>query len=161
VISGGLAPAENQPRQEAMKPLTFLDGMYRAGAGGKFDAVGYHPYTYPSMPLDDPGDGAFVKVTPQLHNAMTKHGDRKKQIWGTEMGAPTVTGTSTRFVAEYLTKAFKGWNRWSFTGPLIWYGYLDAGTNPTDPEDNFGVVRADFTPKEPVLGAFKQAMRRR
>jgi hypothetical protein len=161
VISGGLAPAENQSRQEAMKPLTFLDGMYRAGASGKFDAVGYHPYTYPAMPLDDPGDGAFVKVTPQLHNTMTKHGDRNKQIWGTEMGAPTVTGTSTRFVAEYLTKAFKGWNRWSFTGPLIWYGYLDAGTNPTDPEDNFGLVRADFIPKEPVLGAFKQAMRRR
>jgi len=77
------------------------------------------------------------------------------------MGAPTVPGTSTRFVAEYLTKAFEGWNRWSFTGPLIWYGYLDAGTNPTDPEDNFGLVRADFTPKEPVLGAFKQAMRQR
>jgi polysaccharide biosynthesis protein PslG len=161
VITGGLAPAVNQPREEAMKPLTFLEGMYRAGAGGKFDAVGYHPYTYPAMPLDDPGDAPFVTVTPMLHRTMTKHGDRKKKIWGTEMGAPTVTGTSAQFVAEYLSKAYKGWTRWSYTGPLIWYSYLDAGTNPTNPEDNFGLVRADFTPKEPVLGAFKQAMRRR
>src|SRR5262249_44593211 len=43
-------PAENQPRKEAMNPVTFLEGVYRAGGAGKFDALGYHPYTYPAMP---------------------------------------------------------------------------------------------------------------
>jgi polysaccharide biosynthesis protein PslG len=161
VITGGLAPAEQQPRQEAMNPLTFLERVYAAGGAGKFDAVGYHPYTYPAMPTDDPGDGPFVEVTPKLHDLMVKHGDRGKQIWGTEMGAPTRTGTSTEFVAEYITKAYTAWDRWSFTGPLIWYSYLDAGTNPDEAEDNFGLVRADFMTKEPALAAFETQMRKR
>ena len=59
VITGGLAPAEQQPRQEAMKPLAFLERIYAAGGGGKFDAVGYHPYTYPALPRRMGGDGPF------------------------------------------------------------------------------------------------------
>ena len=161
VITGGLAPAEQQPRQQAMKPLPFLERVYAAGGGGKFDAVGYHPYTYPAMPTDDSGDGPFVSVTPKLHNLMSKHGDRNKQIWGTEIGAPTVPGTSPRFVAEFVTKAYRQWDRWKFTGPLIWFSYLDAGTIPDQPESNLGLVRADFTTKEPALAAFEKAMRRR
>jgi len=163
VIMGGLAPAEQQPRQEAMQPLPFLEGVYAAGGGGKFDALGYHPYTYPALPQEDTGgasDAPFVQVTPKLHDVMAAHGDRRKQIWGTEMGAPTVTGTSPEFLAAYITQAYQGWNQWSFTGPLIWYSYVDAGTNPTDPEDNFGIVRADFIPKEPAFAAFEKAMRR-
>jgi hypothetical protein len=161
VISGGLAPAENQPRQEAMKPLPFLEAVYRSGGGGKFDALGYHPYTYPAMPTGDSGDGPFVTTTPKLHDVMTKHGDRQKQVWGTEMGAVTAPGTPARFVAEYLTRAYDRWDRWSFTGPLIWFAYLDPGTNPNDPEDNLGLVRADFVTKEPAFAAFEKAMRRR
>ena len=37
----------------------------------KFDAVGYHPYTYPALPQEDTGgasDAPFVEVTPQLHD---------------------------------------------------------------------------------------------
>jgi hypothetical protein len=160
VITGGLAPAENQPRSEAMKPLPFLEAVYRAGGGGKFDAVGYHPYTYPAMPTDDPGDGPFVTTTPKLHDVMAKHGDRQKQVWGTEMGAPTAPTTPTTFVAQYVTRAYSRWDRWSFTGPLIWFSYLDRGTNPDEAEDNLGLVRADFVTKEPALAAFEKAMRR-
>ncbi|HEV3134352.1 MAG TPA: cellulase family glycosylhydrolase [Acidimicrobiia bacterium] len=161
VISGGLVPAENQPRQQAMKPLPFLEGVYRAGGGGKFDAVGYHPYSYPAMPTGDSGSGPFATTTPKLHDVMAKHGDRQKQVWGTEIGAPTIAGTPATFTAEYLTKAYSRWNRWSFTGPLIWFSYLDPGTNPDAPEDNTGLVRADFTTKEPAFAAFEKAMRRR
>jgi hypothetical protein len=92
---------------------------------------------------------------------MAEHGDRNEQIWGTEIGAPTIPGTSPRFVAEYVTKAYRQWDRWKFTGPLIWFSYLDAGTNPAEGEDNLGLVRADFTSKEPALTAFEKAMRRR
>ncbi len=161
VITGGLVPAEHLSRQEGMKPLPFLERVYAAGGAGKFDAVGYHPYTYPALPTDDPGDGPFVSVTPKLHDLMAKHGDRNKQIWGTEMGATTIPGTPPEFLAESITRAYRQWDRWSFTGPLIWFSYLDAGTNPDQPEDNLGLVRADFTPKEPALAAFEKAMRRR
>ncbi|HKA94264.1 MAG TPA: cellulase family glycosylhydrolase [Acidimicrobiia bacterium] len=161
VITGGLAPAENQPRDQAMKPLPFLEGVYAAGGGGKFDAVGYHPYTYPALPTGDSGSGPFVITTPKLHGVMAKHGDKQKQVWGTEMGAPTTLTTLPTFQAQYLTRAYSRWDRWSFTGPLIWYSYLDAGTNPTAVEDNLGLVRADFVTKEPSFAAFEKAMRRR
>ena len=40
-------------------------------------------------------------------------------------------------------------------------GVFAAGTNPTDAEDNLGLVRADFVTKEPAFAAFEKAMRRR
>lgn len=161
VVSGGLAPAYNQSRKEAMNPLTFLDRVYKAGGSGKFDALGYHPYTYPAMPVGDSGSAPFDTTTPKLHDLMAKHDDGQKQVWGTEIGAPTIPPTTARWVAEYVTEAYGRWDRWSFTGPLIWFSYLDAGTSPTDAESNLGLVRADFVTKEPAFAAFEKAMRRR
>ncbi|HMG26409.1 MAG TPA: hypothetical protein VKH36_06285, partial [Acidimicrobiia bacterium] len=87
VITGGLAPAENQPRSQAMNPLLHVRAVYRAG-GGKFDALGYHPYTYPAMLTDDPGDGPFVTTTPKLHDEMAKHGDRQSRCGARRWARP-------------------------------------------------------------------------
>jgi polysaccharide biosynthesis protein PslG len=162
VVTGGLSPASNAADGSSTAPVTFLEGVYRAGGGDHFDAVGHHPSHYPFLPLhavDDYNDNAFAGVTPRLHDVMTARGDGDKQIWGTEMGAPTVPGNSVAYLADYLTEAYEAWNRWSYTGPLIWYSYLDAGTDPNNLEDNFGLVRADFTAKEPALERFKDVMR--
>ncbi|HUF85118.1 MAG TPA: hypothetical protein VMQ81_11060, partial [Acidimicrobiia bacterium] len=75
------------------------------------------------------------------------------------MGAPSSEVVTPDFLAEYVTQAYEAWRDWSFTGPLIWYSYRDAGTDAGDPEDNFGLVRADFTPTEPALSAFAAAVR--
>jgi hypothetical protein len=162
VITGGLSPAPNAADGSAIAPVTFLEAVYRAGGGGRFDAVGHHPSNYPFLPMrkvDHYNDNAFARVTPKLHDVMAAHGDGDKKIWATEMGAPTVRGNSPQYVADYLTQAYEAWNRWPFTGPLIWYSYLDSGTDPSDVEQNFGLVRADFTSKEPALTAFSRAMR--
>lgn len=161
VVTGGLSPAPNDADGSSIAPVTFLEGIYRAGGGGRFDAVGHHPSNYPQLPLhavDDYNDNAFAGVTPRLRDIMIKRGDGGKKIWGTEMGAPTALGNSVEYLAEYLTEAYNAWNRWSYTGPLFWYSYLDAGTDPNNREDNFGLVRADFTAKDPALEAFKRAM---
>jgi hypothetical protein len=161
VVTGGLSPAPNDADGSSIAPVTFLEGIYRAGGRGHFDAVGHHPSNYPHLPLypvDDYNENAFAGVTPRLHDVMTKRGDGGKKIWGTEMGAPTALGNSVDYLAEYLTEAYKAWNRWSYTGPLFWYSYLDAGTDPNNREDNFGLVRADFTAKDPAFEAFKRAM---
>src|SRR5262249_49945209 len=68
VITGGLAPAENQPRSQAMNPLLHLRAVYRAG-GGKFDALGYHPYTYPAMLTDD---RATARSSPRRRSCTTR-----------------------------------------------------------------------------------------
>jgi hypothetical protein len=87
---------------------------------------------------------------------MEANDDGDKLIWGTEMGAPTGEGgVSNDFLAEYVTAAFDAWRAWPFTGPLLWYTYRDAGRDPSDPEDNFGLVTVDYVPKEPALSAFE------
>ena len=46
VITGGFSPAADDGTNIA--PVTFLQGIYSAGAGSKFDALGHHPYCSPS-----------------------------------------------------------------------------------------------------------------
>ncbi|HEX6310531.1 MAG TPA: beta-xylosidase, partial [Acidimicrobiia bacterium] len=122
---------------------------------------GDHPYSFPALPLAGGADNAFGAVTPMLHEVMEEHGDGDKPIWGTEMGAPTGTaGFTPTFVAEYVTAAYDAWRTWPFTGPLLWYTYRDAGRDPMEPEDNFGLVTADYRPKEPALSAFEAVVRR-
>jgi len=159
VLSGGLAPAADEADGSRVAPVTFLEEVYAAGGGDHFDAVAHHPYSFPALPLDETGNNAFVDVTPALHAVMDENGDARKHIWGTEMGAPTGSSLTADFVAQYVTQAYEAWRDWSFTGPLIWYSYRDAGTDPDDPEDNFGLVRADYTPKEPALSAFEAVVR--
>ena len=155
VLTGGLAPAPDASDGSRIAPDTFLEGVYAADGGGHFDAVAHHPYSYPVLPLDPTGDNAFVDVTPRLYAVMDEHGDGDVKIWGTEIGAPTSEVLTPEFVAEYVTQAYTGWRAWAFTGPLIWYSYRDVGSDPDEPEDNFGLVRADYTPKEPALSAFE------
>jgi len=166
VVTGGLSPARDDSDGSAIAPVTFLEGVYAAGGGGEFDAVGHHPSNYPYMPLkrepDDYNRNAFGGVTPVLYQTMQAHGDGAKKIWGTEMGAPTpYNGMTVDYLAAYIREAYSAWGSWSFSGPLIWYAYRDAGTNPSDIEDHFGVTYADLRPKEPALRAITSALRAR
>jgi polysaccharide biosynthesis protein PslG len=165
VVSGGLSPAPDAADAGAIAPVTFLEGVYAAGGGGKFDVLGHHPSNYPRMPLtpepDDYNRNAFGGVTPVLHQTMEEHGDGRKKIWATEMGAPTpFDGMTPEYLAAYIREAYAAWGSWSFTGPLIWYAYRDAGTNPDDIEDHFGVTYADLTPKQPAHRVITEILRR-
>lgn len=165
VVSGGLSPAPDAADGSAIPPVRFLEAVYAAGGGGKFDAVGHHPSNYPRMPLTpEPGDynrNAFGGVTPALHETMQENGDGAKRIWATEMGAPTPYGGMTpEYLAEYIREAYSAWGSWPFTGPLIWYAYRDAGTNPDDIEDHFGVTYADLRPKQPAHRAITSILQR-
>ena len=161
VIAGGLAPAPDDADGSRISPVTFLEEVYAAGGGGHFDAVGHHPYAFPGLPLDGDGpDDAFEGVTPRLYDVMVANGDGDKLIWGTEMGAPTdAGGFAAGRLAEYATVAYDAWRAWPFTGPLLWYSYRDAGRDPGNPEDNFGLVTVDYRPKEPALSAFEAVVR--
>ena len=164
VVTGGLSPARDATDGSEIAPVTFLEGVYGAGGGGHFDAVGHHPSNYPNMPLepqpDDYNKNAFAGVTPVLHETMQAHGDGEKKIWGTEMGAPTpYNGMTVDYLAAYIREAYQAWGSWSFTGPLIWYAYRDAGTNPSDIEDHFGITYANLMPKEPAYDLITSVFR--
>ena len=143
-------------------PVTFLEGIYAAGAGGSFDAVAHHPSNYPNMPTKPEADSrnnSFAGIIPKLHDSMQAHGDGAKKVWGTEMGAPAPwSGMTPDFLAAYIRDAYTAWDGWSFVGPLIWYTYRDHGTSPSEIEHHFGVVYADFSGKEPALSAIKEML---
>lgn len=54
VISGGLSPAARTGSKDGkldhIAAVDFLGAMYDAGAAGSFDALGFHPYSWPRMP---------------------------------------------------------------------------------------------------------------
>lgn len=163
VVSAGLSPfdASGDANATAMNPLTFLERMYAAGAGGSFDALGWHPYNFTGIFFHPASAWSQVAETsPSARSIMVAHGDAAKQIWGTEFGAPT--GTSPASVsdaaqAQLVTAGYARWRTWSFAGPLFWFSFRDAGTNTADREQNFGLLRYDFSPK-PSFAAYQAAV---
>jgi len=90
VISGGLAPAATDGTNYS--PTSFLAAMYAHGVKGSFDALGYHPYSFPAVPDTYEPWSAWSQMTqtrPSIRSIMTKNGDSGKPIWITEFGAPS------------------------------------------------------------------------
>lgn len=149
VISGGLAPAVDNGRDIA--PVTFLTALYRGGFRRSFDAVGVHPYTYPALP-DDPSTRSWNTAQKMwdMHDVMVAGGDGAKLIWMTEFGAPTgtaPTAVSDEVQAETIRIVVTAARDVAWLGPAFVYSLRDSGTDPADPEQNFGLLRRDFTPK--------------
>ncbi|ORA05703.1 glycoside hydrolase 5 family protein [Mycolicibacterium bacteremicum] len=150
VVSGGLAPAEDADGDIA--PTTFLKALYAKGDNRYFDAFGIHPYSYPALP-DEPGTGTWntAQRLGAMYEIMRVGGDGGKQMWITECGAPTGTADTAvsenvqaRTIEIMLTRA----RQTPWIGPAFVYSIRDSGTDPADPEQNFGILRHDFVPKQ-------------
>ncbi|BBY95836.1 hypothetical protein MGALJ_55050 [Mycobacterium gallinarum] len=150
ILIGGLAPKFHVPDSE-IAPTAYLEQLYENGAIRLADGIAVHPYTYPALPMDTPqrAVGGF-KDLPALRAVMERHGDGQKKIWITEFGAPTGTGpyaVSDGAQATTLLQARRQVQQWDWGGPLIYYELVDGGTDPTDAEQNFGVLRHDLSLK--------------
>ncbi len=157
IITAGLSPAATNGSD--ISPVDFVTGIYANGGKTYFDAVGHHPYCFPSSPNVTEAWSAFQQ-TININQVMVNNGDGSKKIWGTEVGYHTGSsgdGVTQALQAQYLTEAYTRWNSWSFTGPLIWYSYQDTGTNPNDREQNFGMKTYSGTYK-PAWQSYKNAM---
>lgn len=149
ILSGGLAPAEDNGRDIA--PLTFLRGMYANGSNRYFDAFAIHPYTYPALP-DDPSTAAWNTAQRMwdMRTVMVDGGDSSKTVWITECGAPTGTGrraVSDAVQADTLRQLLAVAENTPWIGAAYVYGMRDSGSDAADTEQNFGILRHDFTPK--------------
>jgi hypothetical protein len=149
IITGGLAPASDNASGSEIDVRTFLTRVYADGGGPAFTAVGLHPYSFPQLPLF-PADYNTFLTAPALYQVMVDHGDAAKRIWGTEIGAPTEGGDGSvtdAVQAQILAQAYEQWTAWAFTGPLIWFSYEDAGSDPANRDDHFGLIDAEGNPK--------------
>ena len=150
LLIGGLAPRYDGP-SASIPPTDYLEQLYGNGAAQLSDGIAVHPYSFPALPMDttERTIGEFRDL-PALRAAMDRHRDGRKRIWITEFGAPTGTGpnaVSEADQARAILQAREQLERWDWAGPLIYYELVDGGTNLTDIEENFGVLRDDLSPK--------------
>jgi hypothetical protein len=165
IITGGLAPTDEvrdgAGRVAKVAPLDYLSQVYAAGARSSFDAVGWHPYTFPRLPGTANDLDAWFQLygtATNLRDLMEANGDGAKKVWATEFGAhtdPQGEGYVTEArQASILDQGISLWQSLSWAGPMFVYRYQDTGTDQSDREQFFGLIRADGTPK-PALGVFK------
>jgi hypothetical protein len=150
VISGGLSPATDGGGDIA--PLTFIKGLYAAGANRYFDAFGMHPYSFPALPNNPAtAQGSIFQQMWAMRDVMVAGGDTTKEIWPTEFGAPTGTdpvAVTEAVQAQVIQVTLQSAKDTAWMGPAFVYEIRDAGTDPSDREQNFGIVRHDFTAKQ-------------
>lgn len=167
VVSAGLAPYGSYGSVASdgsrINPVTFLEGMYKAGVAGYMDAVGWHPYNYQSgwtatYMLSNQVWSAWSQMSqtsPSARSLMTQYGDGNKKIWATELGAPTnLVGETEQ--GNLATQEVSSWKSYSWAGNYYWYDLRDDCTTSTDNECHFGAVRTDNSLK-PAYTALKNA----
>ncbi|HXH27170.1 MAG TPA: cellulase family glycosylhydrolase [Candidatus Acidoferrum sp.] len=173
VLSGSLGSLDGDPH--SIDQLTFLRQLYAAGARGSFDAVGYHPYSFPVLPSYTQtwnGWSKMYTLSTSMRSIMNNNGDQAKAIWPTEFGAPTngpgSLATTTNYnlnaspdhvsealQASMVNDVYQQVQQAPNLGPLFWYTYKDAGTSTATVENFFGLLRADGSQK-PAYQTFKK-----
>jgi hypothetical protein len=150
IISGGLSPGPTYG--SSISPISFLKAMYAHGAKGSFDALGFHPYSYPALPETFKawsGWSQMAQTNPSLRSLMTSNGDAGKPIWITEFGAPSSGpgGVGDTAQATAFNQAIAQADKTTWIGAFYIYSWQDRGTDPRNVEDWFGLVTAAGTPK--------------
>ncbi|SKX56112.1 beta-1,4-xylanase [Mycobacteroides abscessus subsp. abscessus] len=160
VIGGavGLAP----DTEVSMNARVFIDRMYRAGAGGHFDALSVHPYSYPNgLTANADNRDSLVSMLADIRAEMVERGDGGQKIWATEVGYPSGgPGGSESRQAGLITELAADWAQLPYGGPVFIHELVDRAVSDVDngsttdfgyttvaAETSYGVVRSDFTPK--------------
>ena len=154
VLTGGLG-AQNAVRkgQQGIAGDIFFGQMYAQGAQGYFDALSWHPYSYPCTPSQTCAKNRPWYKTPSVRQMMVDNGDGAKAIWATEFGSPTNGTLNDGHVTEdqqssIMVDAMQQWVALSYGGPFFVFCFRDHGTDPTKKSDWFGVVSRDFKHKK-------------
>ena len=158
VITGGLA-ATPQTGNGLYGAVDYLKQMYANGAEGFFDAVGFHPYSYPLMPSDSASWNGWQIMEDGIRSTMVVNGDADLKVWMTELGAPTSGARgqiSQAQQAAIITEAVDLASGYGWAGPIMWYSYQDRGGNTVNAENWFGIVGPNGERKE-AYAAYKAA----
>ncbi|BBY28624.1 hypothetical protein GCM10023114_18470 [Mycolicibacterium sediminis] len=143
IVSAGMS------RTGEIPPATFLSQMYASGAKGYFDATAMHPYVSPGG-LDADSYGGWSAVG-QMHGVMAAEGDGAKQIWMTELGAPTMPapdGVTQDEQAKQITDVLAAAAATGYSGPAFIFTIRDGDGMAADPEGNYGALLTnDWQPK--------------
>jgi polysaccharide biosynthesis protein PslG len=148
VLTAGLTRGADKADGTLLSQTTYLEHLYANGTAQLASAIAIHPYSFPWLPKEHPPSlvGGFYDL-PNLHSLMVRHGDGGKKIWITEFGAATGTAAgamSSADQAKTVLQARRQVQYWDWAGPLIYYELVDAGNDPNDIQQNFGLVRTNL-----------------
>ncbi len=149
----------------------FLERLYDYGIQPYHDGISIHPYNEKRDP-DLHAEPEFVKWSyrdgvPWVRDLMLERGDADKGLWLTELGWTTCNDYTSKFCVtenqqeKYVNDAFRiqREDRWDYVKAMIVYNLRNKGTDPGDREDQYGLLRRDFTPK-PSWSYFTDALAR-
>ncbi len=133
----------------------FLTRLYALGIQGSYDGLSIHPY---NVSAPTAGNWSGIEWARRLQRAA---GD-DKPLWLTEFGWSTCSKgsgwcNSPEEQAINTKAAFQAIADDPQIKAAVVYNLRDKGTDPNSMEDNFGLVKRDFTPK-PGYNALREAL---
>lgn len=143
VLVGGLGNTADW--MGGTSPASYVGELYARGGKGSFDGIAMHPYTTPELP---PNNGYWQQIA-AVRNIMVANGDATKKIWITEFGATTYAGgpVDQTKQSQILVAGLVEAGKLDYIGGFLIHTLRDTGNDPAGAEDNFGLLKRDFTPK--------------
>jgi hypothetical protein len=142
VLVGATSPSENNPPIDGFITwLPYLSGVFQRGGGNYCDAVSFHLYRV------EKGPEAYLAT--DIANLQAIVG-KSKPIWITEIGYHTSTvwpNLSTESQANFVSRLYLLGRAYPQLRRIVYYDFRNDGTSAADPEQNFGLVLNDLTPK--------------
>lgn len=148
----------------------YAAAVIRHGGLESMDGFSIHPYISPpgspdiGYPAKNSPIGPRVNI-PDVwqhlgrfiaHENHRKADGRRLELWVTEFGAysaPVSWVKGEPFQAAFLARAYLLSRRYQTARALFWYNFYDKGVRPDNIEDNFGLVRRDYTAKPAYVAA--------
>lgn len=133
-----------------------LAQLVRMGALHYVDGLSLHPYIQCRR---ESTVAAWKTWVTDIHTQLTQLAGRPVPIYVTEVGWPSSIGScGVGFAAqaERARDVVIAAHALGFVRGIWWYDLLDDGASRTNPEDQFGLVNSDESPK-PAYWAFKVA----
>jgi len=160
VLAGGLAPTIEQSEWNQSE-VAYLDGMYRAGAKGSFDALAAKPYGFWSGPEDRrvaPDVLNFSRLI-LLRETMLRYGDGERAIWAVEFGwnalpagwsgraSPWGTDSEGKQAGRTVAALRRAQTEWPWLAVACLQGLRFPAAAPDDPLRGFALLSDDFSPR--------------
>jgi len=164
IISGGLAPVKTANGN--ISALDFLEEIYKNGGKSYFDALGFHPYSFPDLPGEKLSpSGWWARMSNpvmSIRSIMSANGDEDKQVWGTEFGVPTFgrKDVSESLQAETFENAAVEMQNMPWLRTLFIHTYKDLAADKRFAENSFGLVRFDGT-RKPAYYVIKKLLKKK
>lgn len=176
VLCAGLAASEDSS-SGSIAPLTFMRVLYERGYNNYFDAVSLHPYSFPALSSYQAAWNSWQQMA-TVRQLMVANLDGSKKIWVTEMGSPTGGPgnefginqlANYRYGTDFMTESAQAQiladavglyvQDSDWLGGFFWYSLKDNGTRTDTPENFFGLLRFDGSPK-PAFSEYQNLIRK-